>query len=65
MREGGPISYEPRLFDVPARARCGLFSWEMTALFYMSTRWSTTLSLKVNLPHAIDFRAKCGVNFVT
>ena len=26
----------------------------------LSTRWSTTLSSKVNLPHAIDFRALCG-----
>ena len=26
------------------------------------TRWSTTLSLKVNLPHAINFRALCGAN---
>ena len=26
----------------------------------LTTRWSTTLSSKVNLPHAIDFRALCG-----
>ena len=25
-----------------------------------ATRWSTNLSWKVNLPHAIDFRAACG-----
>ena len=25
-----------------------------------ATRWSTTLPSKVNLPHAIDFRALCG-----
>ena len=31
----------------------------------MSTRWSTTLSSKVNLPHAINFRALCGANLVT
>ena len=30
-----------------------------------STRWSTTLSSKVNLPHAIKFRALCGENLVT
>ena len=29
------------------------------------TRWSTTLSSKVNLPHAINFRALCGANLVT
>jgi len=27
-----------------------------------STRWSTTLSPKVNLPHAVDVRASCGAN---
>jgi len=30
-----------------------------------SKRWSTTFSSKVNLPHAINFRALCGVNLVT
>jgi len=30
-----------------------------------TTRWSTTLSLKVNLPHAINFRAVGGANLVT
>jgi len=30
-----------------------------------ATRWSTPVSSKVNLPHAIDFRALCGANFVT
>ena len=30
-----------------------------------STRWSTTLSSKVNLPHAINFRALCGAYLVT
>jgi len=29
-----------------------------------ASRWSTTLSSKVNLPHAINFRAKCGANLV-
>ena len=29
-----------------------------------STRWSTTLSSKVNLPHVIDFWAKCGAHLV-
>ena len=29
------------------------------------TRWSTTLSSKVNLPHAIVFGALCGANLVT
>jgi hypothetical protein len=28
-------------------------------------RWSTTLSPKVNLPHAINLRALCGANLVT
>jgi len=28
-------------------------------------RWSTTRSSKVNLPHAIDFRAICGAKLVT
>ena len=27
--------------------------------------WSTTLSSKVNLPHAIDLRTKCGATLVT
>ena len=31
----------------------------------VSTRWSTTLSSKVNLPHAINFRASCGADLVT
>jgi hypothetical protein len=32
-----------------------------------TTRWITTLSisLKVNLPHAINFRVKCAANLVT
>ena len=30
-----------------------------------TTRWSTTLASKVNLPHAINFRALCGANLVT
>ena len=30
-----------------------------------STRWSTTLSSKVELPHAIDLGGKCGANLVT
>jgi len=29
------------------------------------TRWSTTVSSKVNLYHAINFRALCGANLVT
>ena len=31
----------------------------------VSTQWSTTLSLNVNLPHAIDFRDLCGANMDT
>jgi len=31
----------------------------------VTTRWSTTPSSKVNLPHAINFRALCGANLVT
>jgi len=30
-----------------------------------STRWSSTLSSKVNLPHVINARAKCGASLVT
>ena len=30
-----------------------------------ATRWSTTLSSKVNLSHTIDLRASCGANLVT
>ena len=30
-----------------------------------ATRWSTTLSSKVNLSHAINFRSLCGANLVT
>ena len=29
------------------------------------TRWSTSLSLKVNSPHTINLRASCGANVVT
>jgi len=29
------------------------------------TRWNTTLSSKVNLPHAINLRANCGASLVT
>ena len=29
-----------------------------------STRWSSTLSSKVNLPHVINFRVLCGANVV-
>ena len=29
------------------------------------TRWSTALSSKVNVHHAIDFRVLCGANLVT
>jgi len=29
----------------------------------LSTRWSATLSSKVNLHHAIDFSATCGANW--
>ena len=29
------------------------------------TRWTTTLSSKVNWPHTIDFRASCVANVVT
>jgi len=31
----------------------------------LSKRWSTTLSSKVNLPHAINFGALCDANLVT
>ena len=31
----------------------------------LSTRWSTTLSSKVNLHHAIDLRSLCGASLVT
>ena len=30
-----------------------------------ATRWTTTLPSKVNLHHAIDFKALCGANLVT
>ena len=30
-----------------------------------ATRWSATLSSKVNLPYVIDYRASCGANLVT
>jgi len=30
-----------------------------------STRWSTHLSSKVNLPHAVGFLSLCGANLVT
>jgi len=31
----------------------------------VSTRWTTSLSSKLNLPHAINFRAVCGAHVVT
>ena len=33
--------------------------------FWQTTRWSMTISSEVNLPHAINFRAKFGANLVT
>ena len=33
--------------------------------FRGSSRWTTNLSTKVNLPHAIELRASCGANLVT
>ena len=32
---------------------------------FLTTRWTTPRSSKVNLPHAINFRALCGANSVT
>ena len=32
---------------------------------HLTARWSTTLSSKVNLPHAIKFTALCGAHLVT
>jgi len=32
---------------------------------YSTARWSTALSSKVNLPHAVNFKALCGANLVT
>ena len=43
------------------RARC----CHLGAGWRPSTRWTTTLSSKVKLPHAINFRALCGANVVT
>jgi len=34
-------------------------------LFVFVTRWTTTLSSQVNLPHVINFGASCGANLVT
>ena len=34
-------------------------------LLLHSTRWTTTISSKVNLPHAINFRVLCGAKLVT
>ena len=34
-------------------------------IFCLPTRWSTTLPSKVNMPHAMNFRDKCGTNLVT
>jgi len=31
----------------------------------LPTRWTSTLSSKVNLQHAINFRVSCGANLVT
>ena len=39
--------------------------WSVGGGVYPPTRWSTTLSSKVNLPHAINLRALCGANLVT
>ena len=38
---------------------------KMLAEVARTTRWSTALAAKVNLPHAIDFGALCGANLVT
>ena len=31
----------------------------------VAIRWSTNLSSKVNMPHIINFEAKCGAHLVT
>ena len=38
---------------------------EWKRLVGFPTRWTTALSSKVNLPHANDLRAVCGLNLVT
>ena len=43
----------------------GNLSWKTPESAPQITRWSTTLSSKVNLPHVINFRALCGANLVT
>ena len=41
-------------------------SYYTTVLLVLpATRWSSTISSKVDLPHAINFRALCGVNLIT
>ena len=37
----------------------------MTTMYQHTTRWTTILSSKVNLPHAINVRALCGQTLVT
>ena len=44
-----------------ARIHCIIVMIRWTGL----ARWSTTLSSKVNSPHAINFGALCGANMVT
>ena len=57
--KGAGIENDSRFEDPPIL--CLRFSWSLSTL----TRWSTTLSLQVNLPHAIYCWAKCSANLVT
>jgi len=45
--------------------RVEYFGFRVKGAGHPSTRWSTTLSPKVNLPHAIYLRASCDENLVT
>ena len=41
------------------------FAFESLENIQVATQWSSILSLKVNLPHTINFRTECGADLVT
>ena len=62
----GPKPGATRLLAAPADSMVKLIHCQVTspASLLQTTRWCTHLSAKVNSPHAVDFRVKCGFNLV-
>ena len=61
----GTCERERQQVMIPWGARGRQVSGWMRENSSRSTRWSTTFSSTVNLPHATNLRAVCGANLVT